>query len=249
MHIVEQVLRSQGLGYVAERGKVSSDEELNLLSQNMLPTINGKIIISKDLGKELSEIIETIGKNGKNNTANELGFFMFGYELDNGDVMITKIISYFEEFNSACSQGKKYSYAFEEQNSNEFKAILKEVNDFIKFSTYKRPVFFNGHTHPDLTSVFGANSPFASGTNASWCDIEGLIETTKNVSKISQQFGKNVQYGHIIINSVLDFDVMSYQDFGDGYKLYKHPNIYYGEERLPSYTPGKYLIDDRQMRR
>jgi len=35
---------------------------------------------------------------------------------------------------------------------------------------------------------------------------------------------------------------MSYQNFGDGYKLYKPPEIYWGDKRVPSYTPHSYLI-------
>lgn len=107
MHIVEQVLKNQGLGYVAEKGKVASDEEINLVSQNMFPTLHGKIIISKDLGKELTNIINTLGENAKRNTVNELGFFMFGYELDNGDVMITDILSNYDEYYTAIRQGRK----------------------------------------------------------------------------------------------------------------------------------------------
>mgnify|MGYP005775598671 CR=1 FL=1 len=243
MHIVEQVLKNQGLGYVAEKGKVSSDSETNLLSQNMLPSLYGKIIISKDLNKELTNIINTLSENSERNSVNELGFFMFGYELENGDVMITKILSYFEEYNTAVRHGINNN-AFEDQNSDQFKAISKEVNDFIKYSNYEKPVLFQGHTHPHLGSIFGYNSPFASGVNASWCDIRGLIETTEHVSEISNNLGKHVQFGNILINSILDFDVISYQNFGNGYKLYKHPNIYWGDERLPSYTPNKYLIND-----
>lgn len=64
MHIVEKILRRQGLGFVAEAGKVSNDEERNLLSQNMLPTLNGKIIISTDerTSEELTKIIKLLVK-------------------------------------------------------------------------------------------------------------------------------------------------------------------------------------------
>ena len=250
MHIVEQVLKNQGLGYVAEKGKVASDEEINLVSQNMFPTLHGKIIISKDLGKELTNIINTLGENAKRNTVNELGFFIFGYELDNSDVMITDILSNYDEYYTAIRQGRKINMAFEDEyrDTPSFQLINKRVNEFIKHSNYKKPVLFQGHTHPNSAPVYGPNSPFASATNASWCDIRGLIETTKEVERISKQFGKSVQFGGILINSVPDFDVMSYQNFGNGYKLYKHPNIYWGDERLPSYTPNKYFINEEMYR-
>ena len=246
MHIVEEVLKNQGLGYVAEKGKVSSDEEINLVSQNMFPALPGKIIISEDLGKELTNIINTLSENAKHSTANELGFFMFGYELDNGDVKITEILSHYDEYYAAISQHRKSNTAFEDKyrNTSSFQLINNRINEFLKHSNYKKPVFFQGHTHPNLAYIYGPNSPFASGTNASWCDIGDLIETTKEVERISKQFGKNVQFGNILINSVPDFDVMSYQNFGNGYKLYKHPNIFWGKERLPSYTPNKYLIKE-----
>ena len=244
MHIVEKVLRNQGLGYVAEKGKVSLDTETNLVSQNMFPSVRGKIIISTDISEDLIKIINTISENAKRNSANELGFFMFGYELDNGDVMITKILSNFEEYYTAINNGRKVNTAFEESNKNSksYKLIENAVNDFIKYSSYKKPILFRGHTHPNLAPVFEPNSPFSSGSNASWCDIKNLIETTKTVNELSKQFGKQVQFGSILINSVIDFDVMSYQNFGDGYKLYKHPEIYWGDKRLPSYTPNSYLI-------
>lgn len=209
----------------------------------MLPSLNGKIIISKNLSKPLLDIVNTLSENAKRNSVNELGFFMFGYELENGDVVINKILSYFEEYNNAVRLGK-VNYAFDEQNTEEFKQIWTDLNDFIKHSNYARPVFFQGHTHPDLTPIFGINSPFSSGTNASWCDIRGLIETTNDVTEISSRFGKIVQFANIIINSAIDFDVISYQNFGNGFKLYKHPNIYLGEEKLPSFSKHKYLIDD-----
>mgnify|MGYP005773932733 FL=1 len=140
--------------------------------------------------------------------------------------------------------------AFEDEyrDTPSFQLINKRVNEFIKHSNYKKPVLFQGHTHPNSAPVYGPNSPFASATNASWCDIRGLIETTKEVERISKQFGKSVQFGGILINSVPDFDVMSYQNFGNGYKLYKHPNIYWGDERLPSYSPNKYLINEEMYR-
>lgn len=250
MHIVEKVLRSQGLGYVAERGKVSSDIETNLVSQNMFPSVNGKIIILENLSDEIIKIVNTISENIKRNTVNELGFFMFGYELDNGDVLITNILSNFEEYYTAINDGRKVNNAFEERDkiSPSRKLIENAVNDFIKFSNYNKPVLFQGHTHPHLAPIYGPNSPFASGVNSSWCDIRSLIEQTKAVAEISSRFGKNVQYGEILINSIIDFDVMSYQNFGDGYKLYKHPNIFLGDKRLPSYTPNKYLINNKLHR-
>ncbi len=228
-------LLNRGYENILKKGMAVSPRDISqaVFDGRVLPSALNKIIIKEDLIETIAFIKETIDAQRDRRTLVELPFVMFGYENENGEVIIEKIEIDYDKFENAVVSNK-------EQVANFEGYLTEKINEYAKNSTYKKPVIIHGHTHPNAEK---RNIP-TEWTNAfSFADMQGYKDFSNSITNFNRMTNKDIQVAGMVINSDGDFNAV-FCDVAHNNMFYKIDNIElenYG--KLPSFK-GKTMFPE-----
>ena len=232
-----QTLRNQGLQNVVNHGLSTIGNNPALyaratMSTNNLPQGSEQIIIDEKFKNELSFFQDTIDQQRDSRTVAELAFFMLGYKDENGNVIVEDVVYDKKDFENELRTAQANNSDVEAHISDN---LLNVMNDYFYNSGHKSPVIIHGHTHPHDPNV----SNHRLTTSPSLHDLA----TYTYLNDIFKSINPNAEAMGLIINEVGDFNTVS---VNTQLGRLERNKVFLGNQRLPSYTEGHYLVDSQQ---
>lgn len=206
----------------------------------ILPSGLNKIFIKQNLFDTVAFIKETVDAQRQRGTIYELPFVMFGYEDENGTVIIDNIEIDYDSFENIISSADGH-----ERVASFAGYLTTKINEYAKNSTHKKPVIIHGHTHPSGEKL---NIPSKYTNGFSFADMQGYKDLANSIFTFNHATGKDVQVAGMVVNSGGDFNAV-FCDVENGNVFYKLDNIELeGVGRLPSYKGSTYIAENlRQL--
>ncbi len=243
---VANTLRTQNAFVKAMSTSRVDKQDLALAKQ--FETKSGKIIFSQQCWPKLVEIMQTIETQRQIKRVIEIGYLCYGEQQSNGDTVVQDIFIDKKPYEANMANPdilSSFTVPSEEEQEH-YQGLTRFLDtDEAKLAHLQRrthPVIIVGHTHPDLSPVYGKNTIHSSGVNNSLSDVAGLVSRTVEFADKMP----NVVYKEMLMNSAADINITSF-DTESG-KFYKHPNVlaYNPDNKLvplasfserPDYTP------------
>ncbi len=178
--------------------------------------------------EKLAYIKSTIDRQKGTGTIEELPFAMIGEKDNQGNVVISDILYDKKQFEIRLDDATPGS--LDTAVANFDGNLARQMSNHLQNKNIKNPVVIHGHTHPQH---LGVDSRITG--NYSLSDMNAyqqFEENVKNVNPNAQTFG-------MVINEFGDFNTVGFNARSN--KFEKFDNIYLGQDKLPSFTKGRYF--------
>ena len=220
------VFNSQGLqanGYYGVQAEIKSEDlykngSIGYIDGRLLPKLSSKykVVLDKNVkigNKSLTEVFYGImlGNAYINylQTQQEIGFYMTGKELPNGEILIDNIVMAENNLSS-----RKASVTEDQVDS---------IVSNLKAKGYSRPILIIGHTHPD--------QPYPKAFQNSW-SVEDLYSSFC----ASDRYKNDLQVMSILITPSLDTNLLFYDR--DAKQFYRFQDgVYCFDKSKQKYIP------------